>query len=220
MAATTVPLSARRAFALVALLVAVYAVLDIVVQLLPPHYSAIQDAESDLAVGPYGWIMTINFVVRGALSLLFLWAFYRTVRPEGRGWGEYRGGAVALAIWGVGAILLAIFPTDVPATPISWHGAIHLVVALLAFLGGAIGVYLLSSHFASSPVLRPAQGWATLLALLVIVFVVGELALGVFTPRVSEVAGGLLERLFLGSVLLWILLVALFLAREPGRATA
>ena len=44
--------------------IALYLVLDVVAQMLPPHYSPVRQAESDLAVGPYGYVMTINFVVR------------------------------------------------------------------------------------------------------------------------------------------------------------
>lgn len=56
--------------ALVAIIgIVVYVVIDVIAQLLPPHYNAIIQAESDLAVGPYGFLMTINFVIRGLLSL-------------------------------------------------------------------------------------------------------------------------------------------------------
>ena len=210
------PPVARRAFAAVLTLVAVYAALDVVAQMLPPHYSAITQPESDLAVGPYGGIMTLNFVVRGALSLLFLWAFGRTVASAGGSWRQYRGGTISLAVWAVGAFVLAAFPTDVPSTPISGHGAVHLVAAIVAFLGGAIGVYWLSRGFAQTPILRPVQGWATALGVLSLVLVVLELTGGLFVPRISDRIGGLLERIFLASVLLWIALVALYLLRASG----
>jgi hypothetical membrane protein len=198
----------------VAIGVVLYAVLDVVAQLLPPHYSPIRQAESDLAVGPYGYVMTANFVVRGALSLLFIAALAATYRAEGSSWRRSRGGFVLLGgFWGVGALLLAAFPTDVPSTPISWHGAIHLVVALVAFLGGAIGIYLLSDGFRASRALAPARSWALGLAVLSVLLCVVELTGGLFIPRISDHLGGLLERLFLGSVLLWILLVSLYLAR-------
>ncbi len=135
------PAEARRWFALVAGLIVLYVVLDAIAQLLPPHYSPIRQAESDLAVGPYGAIMTANFVVRGLLTLIFLAAFARTVAAEGISWREYRSAYVAFLVWGIGAFLLAAFPTDVPATPISWHGWIHGVVAIPVFIGGALGTY-------------------------------------------------------------------------------
>ncbi len=209
----------RRWFLLVVIGIVLYAVLDVVAQLLPPHYSPISQAESDLAVGPYGFVMTLNFVIRGLLSLLFLYALSRTLASEGGTWRNHTAGFALLGIWGVGALLLAIFPTDVPPTPVSWHGAIHLVVALIAFVGGAFGVYLLARGFDRSPQLRPARGWAGALGALSLVLLVVDLA-GSVVHRLSRI-GGLTERLFLGSVLLWLLLVSLYLLRTiPASAPA
>jgi hypothetical membrane protein len=56
-----------------------YIVLDVVMQMLPPHYS-LRQAESDLAVGPYGWIMNINFVIRGLLSAAIILAIYKSMK--------------------------------------------------------------------------------------------------------------------------------------------
>lgn len=204
----------RRAFGLVVLGVVLYAVLDVVAQLLPPHYNPISQAESDLAVGPYGFVMTINFVNRGLLSLLFLAALARTVRSSGGRWAEFRVGAALVGIWGVGALLLAAFPTDVPATPVSWHGAIHLVVAVIAFLAGAFGVYSLATRFERVPVLARTRAFAVPLAALSILLCVVDLGLPFVAPHLNSRIGGLTERLFLGSVLLWFLLVSLVLARE------
>lgn len=210
----------RRAFWLVVLGVVLYAVLDVIAQLLPPHYSPISQAESDLAVGPYGFVMTINFVNRGLLSLLFLFALARTVRSSGGKWSELRGGAVLVGVWGVGALLLAAFPTDVPATPVSWHGAIHLVVALIAFLAGAFGIFLLAARFDRVPALARMRGFALPLAVLSILLCLIDLGLPFAAPHLSGRIGGLTERLFLGSVLLWILLVSLVLAREQPAEVA
>jgi len=193
--------------------VALYVILDAVAQLLPPHYSPIRDAESDLAVGPYGYIMTINFLNRGLLSIVFLYALGKVTSAPGEfaspeAAGRFRTGKLALWVWGVGAILLAIFPTDVPATPVSWHGAIHLVVAIVAFIGGALGTLLLSMRFSESKTLRGAKGVAFAIALLSVVFLF--VMLGATGSRV----GGLTERLFLGAVLLWIAYVSAYLARR------
>jgi hypothetical protein len=213
------PPTARRWFAFVCVGIVAYAVLDIVAQLLPPHYSPIRDAESDLAVGPYGWIMTVNFVLRGAIALAFLAGFAGTVVAEGGSWRSYDRGVGAFLVWGVGAFLLAAFPTDVPATPISWHGAIHLVVAVLAFIGGALGTYWLATRFERSPVLRPVHGWATALAIVCLLLLVVELLGGLLVARLADRYGGLIERLFLGSVLLWMFLVAAYLYRAHGTVT-
>ncbi|HEY7356765.1 MAG TPA: DUF998 domain-containing protein, partial [Ktedonobacterales bacterium] len=66
-AAVSAPSQSAKQGAALALLtivgIALYVVLDVIAQLLPPHYNPISQAESDLAVGPYGWIMAINFVL-------------------------------------------------------------------------------------------------------------------------------------------------------------
>jgi hypothetical membrane protein len=64
--------NARRLFWVVIAAIVLYVVLDAIAPSLPPHYSLIKDAKSDLAVGPYGYVMAINFLNRGALSLLSL----------------------------------------------------------------------------------------------------------------------------------------------------
>jgi hypothetical membrane protein len=213
------PPDVRRWFFLVVVGIVLYAALDVVAQLLPPHYSAISQAESDLAVGPYGYIMTVNFVIRGLLSLLFLYALARTISSQGGTWRDHRAGFGLLGVWGVGALLLAIFPTDVPPARVTGHGEIHLLVALVAFVGGGVGAYLLARGFDRSPLLRPARGWAGILGGISVLLLAVDLAASV-SHRLSGVSG-LTERLFLGSVLLWLLLVSLYLLRTiPRRATS
>jgi hypothetical membrane protein len=216
----------RRLFWVVIAGIVLYVVLDAIAQSLPPHYSPIRNAESDLAVGPYGYIMTVNFLNRGLLSLLFLYALAKTVRATG-GLGaagsarRYPKGALLFGIWAVGALLLAIFPTDVPATPMSGHGAIHLLVATLAFLGGAFGALRLSMQFGENKALRGVKPMALSIAVLSVVLVVVELGLPFVAPHLATRFGGLTERLFLGSVLLWVAVVSAHLAtRKPGAPTA
>ena len=197
----------RRLFWVVIAAIVLYVVLDAVAQSLPPYYSPIKDAESDLAVGPYGYIMAINFLNRGILSLVFLYAVSRTVKADLETVRGFRTGTYVFGVWAVGAILLAFFPTDVPATPVSWHGVIHLVVAALAFLGGSFGSLMLSLQFSKSEALRNVKTPALVIAALSVVFLF--VGFGTLTGPI----GGLTERIFLGSVLLWQLVVSFRLAR-------
>lgn len=195
--------------------IVIYVALVAIAQLLPPHYSAIRDAESDLAVGKYGYVMTIAFVVRGILSASLLVALERVLPPLARS----RWGLNLLGVWAVGAFLLAVFETDLDSKHHTLHGGIHLIVALIAFISVALAEVLLSRQFrattwpeASKTALR-LLSYLTALAL--IVFFVTFGLHGVF---------GLFERIFLGSALLWMLVVAVQLiatatpkrdAREP-----
>ena len=199
---------ARYLFAIAIAGVILYVILDAVAQSLPPHYSPISQAESDLAVGPYGYVMTLNFINRGVLSLCFLFGIVLTVYGSDTANRRLRRGAYALAVWSVGALLLAAFPTDVPATPVSWHGAVHLLVAVAAFLGGAFGaLYISLGMVENSPVAR-ARSVALPIAILSVILCFVELVGAFLAPGLSAHYGGLLERLFLGSVLLWLGIVS------------
>lgn len=196
--------------------IVLYVVLDVIAQLLPPHYSPISQAESDLAVGKYGFIMTVNFLNRGVLSLLFIYAFLRKLNYYGVARTQFRTGTYLLGTWAVGAILLAIFPTDVPATPVSWHGAIHLVVAIIAFIGGAFGTLAISQKLGKKEfggLKRIAQP----LSIIVVVLWAIDFTLPFLLRQLNSQIGGLTERLFLGSVLLWIAVVSAYLAIHVNR---
>ncbi len=80
------------------------------------------DWPSGLALGPYGWIMTLTFVISGLLIIIFAMGL-RFSLPHNR--------LVTICIWllvlaGVGLIGL-ISPTDktIRTTPKTWHGILH-----------------------------------------------------------------------------------------------
>jgi hypothetical protein len=211
-----------KLFWIVILGIILYVVLDVIAQILPPHYSPISQAESDLAVGKFGFIMTINFLNRGALSLLFIFAFLKTLDLKGAARAPFRTGVYLLGVWAVGALLLAVFPTDVPATPVSWHGAIHLIVALIAFIGGAFGTLAISLKLGQNRLFEGLKRIALPLSIIVIIFWAIEFGLPFVFPHLNTHIGGLTERLFLGSVLLWIGVVSAYLAThmQPTQTTS
>ena len=199
-----------RLFWAVVLGLVLYVALDVLAQLLPPHYSPISQAESDLAVGKFGFIMTINFLNRGVLSLLFIFAFLQTLDSVRIARSRYRTGTYLLGAWAVGAILLAIFPTDVPSTSVSWHGAIHLVVAIIAFIGGAFGTLAISLKSRETQTFNGLKRIAIPLSVIVLVLWIIEFGLPFASTHLNGRIGGLTERLFLGSVLLWIGIVSYY----------
>lgn len=203
--------AAARLAGLTIIGVILYVILDTVAQLLPPHYSPIRQAESDLAVGPYGWVMTINFVVRGLFSLALL-AALAAVWPSQR---RPRAGLMLLGIWSVGAFLLAAFPTDLNGEH-SVHGKIHLAVAFVAFLSVTLAELILSGTLAKSGV-GGTKGIARALTALAICTLVAFVLLA---ATLSGRAGGLFERLFLGLALLWMVVVAIQLQRPRSDTSA
>lgn len=195
---------ARLLFACAVAGLVLYVILDAVAQSLPPHYSPVSQAESDLAVGPYGYIMTLNFINRGIFSLCFLFGLLLTIYGPDTPGPRFRRGACAFAVWSVGALLLAAFPADVPATTVSWHGALHLLVAILAFVGGALGALYISMGMARSGTSARVRRVAVPLASLVVALCLVELLGPAAAPAFFSENGGLVERLFLGSVILWV----------------
>ncbi|MDA4117755.1 MAG: DUF998 domain-containing protein [Thaumarchaeota archaeon] len=188
--------------------IVLYVILDAVAQSLPPHYSLVSQAESDLAVGPYGYVMAINFVNRGVFSLLFLLGLANAL-PARR---EYRRGFLLFGIWAVGAMVLAAAPADV-TPPATLHGVVHLLVAVLAFLGGAFGALTLSRGFSNDTSLK--MGLLMPLAVLAVtslVILYGATAV----PRFDARYGGLLERVFLGLVLAWMLASSAAMLKREG----
>jgi len=195
--------------------IVLYVALDALAQSLPPHYSPLSQAESDLAVGPYGYIMAVNFVNRGVLSLLFLLGFSRTVKPL----PEYKRGYFLIGVWAVGSIVLAAFPTDVGGTP-TIHGAIHLVVALIAFLGGVFGELALSRSLGNDQLLIRAGRYASVIAVLAFVSLAALFLGPGIAPRVFSQVSGLVERVFIGLVLVWMLAVSsMLLTTRAGAET-
>ncbi len=194
--------------------IAIYIVLDIVAQLLPPHYSPIRQAESDLGVGPYGWVMDVNFVIRGILSLAFVYGLYRAW-PKAL--GTPRASLALIGAWGVGAFVLAVSPTDISG-PATLHGTVHLVTAFLSFLFVAVGALGVSYSMPDAAPWLAVRPYARALAVLTAIALV-VLFLGTGIPRVEENLFGLLERIFLGFALLWMLVVCLHLLRsEPSES--
>lgn len=202
---------ARFFFAATIAGIALYVVLDAIAQSLPPHYSPISQAESDLAVGPYGYVMAVNFVDRGAFSLLFLYGLAKSL-PSRK---ELRTGLSLFGVWAVGALILAVSPTDVSG-PATVHGVVHLAVATLAFLGAAIGTLSLSRAFDRDAALKGVGRYARPVAILAVVFFFVLYGGPAVFPHAAAKVGGLVERIFIGLVLAWMLAVSAMMFKLSG----
>jgi hypothetical protein len=198
---------ATRLFLIVIFCIILYVALDAIAQILPPHYSPISLAESLLAVGEYWYIMTVNFLNRGFLSLMFIFAFVVALNVMSVSTKPFRLGIALLAIWAVGAILLAFFP----ATQ-TWQGAFHLTIALVAFIGGGFGTLEISRKMNLVAELRGVARIANILSMIVVASWAVEFLLPFVTPHLNAEIGGLTERIFLGGVLLWVGIVSGYFA--------
>ena len=206
---------ARRRFATAAMAgVVIYILVDVVLQFLPPHYSVISDAESNLAVGPFGWIMNLNFLGRAVTSLCAIVAINGIDQVS----GLRRTGVLLMAAGGLCSAALAFFPTDVDTGPglvaATTAGTVHLYVAGGGFLAALAGILVLTRWMRSVPELAKAYPAAFTFAAIT---AFGLASLGLAAGLGSDLLG-LAERVCLAGVLGWVLVVCNAIRRLSRRS--
>jgi len=187
--------------------VVLYVLIDVVLQFLPPHYSPISDAESNLAVGPYGWIMNLNFLGRAVFCVCVVVAIALAARDRAHAQRDalLHTGLALLLIGGVSSAVLAFFPTDVAAAHTSTLqtsttvGVVHLVFASFGFVTALVAIMLLTIWLRIRRVLPRIQAWAITFAALTLAGLLLVVASSAWAPGVV----GLAERLALAGILGW-----------------
>jgi Protein of unknown function (DUF998) len=118
---------------------------------------------SFLSLGELGWLQIANFVVAGLLFLAAAAGIRRVLRG-GRGgtWGPLLIGALGIGMIGGGVFVAdpALgFPAGAPEgqpETLSWHGVLHFVAFLVAFVSWTVACFVLARRFAASG----QRGWA------------------------------------------------------------
>ena len=175
-----------------------------------PGYSPTRMFVSELSLGPYGWVQILNFVLTGALLLVF-----------GLGLAAHFGiGAAFRAgpalIQGIGVCLMASgpFTTDPSAMfqQASIHGVVHGIFGALVFTFAPISCFVFYRRFRRDTCWRPLAVW-TLASGVV-------LTVGVVLLKISQQPGsglfewkGLVQRVILFTFMAWIFAVAFRLRR-------
>jgi uncharacterized membrane protein YsdA (DUF1294 family) len=114
-----------------------------------------------------------------------------------------------MGIWGFGALVLAIFPTDLSSANPLIHGIIHSITVLFAFLGGGFGALIISLKFRNDDKFKRVVLYALQLGLFSAIFSIITL-LTVSTISHQGNIWGLIERVFIASVLLWMLIISIY----------
>ena len=195
----------RQLFIIVDALIILYVVLDVIAQVLPPHYSPISQAESLLAVGPYGYIMTVNFLIRGVFSLLFVYALVQILTILGENWRSYKWGLYSIGIWGIGALLLAGFPATGRTI------GIHTIIAIIVLIAAPIGELSISLKLDRMKALADVKKIALVIAVLGVLFMAFFWGVLPFLHHLKSNYGGFFERLLIGSVILWMAIMATYI---------
>jgi Protein of unknown function (DUF998) len=180
-----------------------------------PDYDPLRHPVSSLALGPFGWTQTLNFIFVGILTLAFAVGLVRL-----RG-ARHKVGGILVGLWGVGLIGAGAFVTDpvsgyppgTPPTPVdtTTPGTLHDLFSVAAFF--ALG--------AACFVLAGGRGWRWAMYSVLS----GTAFLGAFfvagigfsqTEPFVEVAG-LWQRVCVLIGWAWLTMLALRLLREERR---
>lgn len=180
-------------------------------------YNWLRHPVSSLALGEFGWMQVVNFLVSGALLVIFATAL----------WQRSRWAAIFVGLAGIGLIGAGLFVTDplggyppgtaarVVYTPL---GVAHDVFSLLFFLGLPLACIVFAIDF-----FRTGHQWLALDSVLtpigfLVLFVLAGIGFGQ-TPGWVE-WGGLFQRLSIVIGFAWITVVALSLrtSDRPARA--
>ena len=165
-------------------------------------YHPIQHAVSDYAVGPTRRLAAVAGVLNAAGAGLLALALV----PTFRSWGRHDEIVWLLAAYAVLAVVVIAVPTDLEGKRRTWTGVLHLLVAIASFTVG----YAITSDATAG--LTQLPGWAgagqvlELLRWTTLVGLVGIVVTLVVKPL--RAVFGLVERVFLGSLLLWLAVAA------------
>jgi hypothetical membrane protein len=180
-----------------------------------PHYHALRHPGSSLALGEFGWIQDVNFVVAGLLTLAFAVGLRRVLKPaRGAIWGP-----ILIGWWAVGLLGAGVFVTDPvsgypPGTPDqvthpTVHGALHDLFSVPAFLALFVAFLVLGRRFRR----EGRRGWATYCVVSAVLFIVAFVGSGVAFQQVAGLVdyGGLAQRVGVVVGWAWLTLLALHL---------
>ncbi len=182
---------------------------------LRPGYEPLKAYVSALSLGPRGWIQMVNFVVFGALLLVFT----RGVAAEFQTGKASRGGLILLTIIAACYLLSGPFvmdPTGTPLNQASVHGTLHGIFGAIVFLLMPISCFVFLRRFRVDPKWQSLQWWTLALGTISAAGVV-LLTISTKLPDLQNVFIdwlGLIQRTAIVPFMVWIFIFALALHRR------
>jgi hypothetical protein len=164
------------------------------------EYGLVGDTISELVLGRFGWVQSVAFAIAGTGTLALAYAIRQLTAGT---WGS-RIGSLLIGIYGLGALLIAFFPTDPVESPgdiqsFSTTGMIHLIVSLISFVAMVIAMFIFTRTFPLDPRWRSLSRW-------IVLFPAAALSLLIVQSQGPWV--GLMQRLLVAVIAGWIIIVA------------
>jgi len=192
-----------------------FAALVVAQGLLHPGYSHVAMPISALAVEPYGWIQNVNFYVFGLLMSAYTIGLHQgmvTTRAAVIGPG-------ILLLSGVGLVLAGMFPMVRDASGALVEPPGHAAASILAFLGGGIGLAVLSRRMSRDPAWQNLANYALASGIVIVVLFLAMAILAVPDDAPLHAWFGLLQRVVLVVWFPCTIVLALRLLRVAQTAT-
>ncbi|MFX0062167.1 MAG: DUF998 domain-containing protein [Candidatus Hermodarchaeota archaeon] len=173
---------------------------------LRPAYNPLSMYVSELSIGPRGWVQVLNFIIFGALFLIFALG----VTIESKEQKSSQLGPILLNIIGLLFLLSGPFVMDPATTPRnewSLFGTVHQLLGALAFVLFPVSCFVFWWRFKEDPEWQSLR-WGTLIAGLIIVVGIILLRIGPTMPPEPPNAFnawvGLIQRVIIIPYLAWI----------------
>ncbi|MBV9230927.1 MAG: DUF998 domain-containing protein [Chloroflexi bacterium] len=184
----------------------------LLLHVIQPNLNPLSRLVSEYALGKQGWILAVALMSFAVSALALACALALTSNSI-----RLRIGVVLLVIWGLCAILAALFHTDPipPKGPLSLSGTIHTTAANIGFFSLTGAVLICSEHLRT---LFGRSVWTRLitwLALASVVSLILFLIAFVVAVTFGVLVHGLFERLVIAVDLAWLSTVALLLLSLP-----
>ena len=151
----------------------IFTVLALMQSLLRQDHSLVAHPISALAAGSSGWVQNVNFLLFGLLMIAYGVGLHLGVRPSRAG----VVGVVFLVLSGVGLMWGGLFPATDGMGAFDEDRVLHIPGFIMTFLGGGIGLIVMSGRMARDSRWRSLATYAlvTGIAMLVLILVGGGL---------------------------------------------
>ena len=151
----------------------IFTVVALMQSLLRQDHSLVAHPISALAAGSSGWVQNVNFLLFGLLMIAYGVGLHLGVRPSRAG----VVGVVFLVLSGIGLMWGGLFPATDAAGTYDEDRLLHIPGFIMTFLGGGIGLIVMSRRMARDPRWQSVATYAlaTGIAMLVLILVGGGL---------------------------------------------
>src|SRR5918998_4093224 len=151
----------------------IFGVVALVQSVLRQDHNLVQHPVSALAAGSSGWVQNVNFLLFGLLMIAYAVGLHLGVRPSR--WGVV--GVAFLVLSGVGLMWGGVFPATDDTGAFDEDRLLHIPGFIMTFLGGGIGLIVMSRPMTRDPRWRSVATYAlvTGIAMLVLILVGGGL---------------------------------------------